>query len=199
MDGIFLEQVWGRQSQPAAPSVVWRTAHAGGSAARLDFFLVEQGTVVTPRREPARSCRGVPDKPEGANYYPPDATRDEIARWIDGPGRARIARRRHRLLHDDSARTVDRTVDGGAIQSRISGPAGARAAEHLRQAARLTQSTNAGTLPGESGREAFLPRTTTTRAMSPGCSSTHRSNQRSAPTRCTKTSGSTTRRPSKRL
>ena len=88
MDGIFLEQVWA--GNPAMLISLAGDRSAAGQAA-LDYFLLNKGP--WSRIENDRPfVPGAPPKPEGANYYPAGATRDEIAAWLDGlEGPARAA------------------------------------------------------------------------------------------------------------
>ncbi len=87
MDGIFLEQVWA--GNPAMLISLNGDRSAAGRAA-LDYFLLNKGPWA--RIENDRPfVAGAPPKPEGANYYPAGATRDEVAAWLDGlegPARA---------------------------------------------------------------------------------------------------------------
>ena len=131
MDALFLEQVW-----PGNPTVLMALQDDRSPAghARLDYFLLNKGP--WSRLEGDRAfLPGVPAKPAGAGYYPPDAARDEVAAWIDG-------------LADDA-----RQAATGFFTTIRRGPAGdlravpysveyqgalAVAAEHLRAAADLT-------------------------------------------------------------
>ena len=132
MDGLFLEQVW-----VGNPSLLLQLATdtTPQGRERLDFFLVNKGP--WSRLEDNQAfVSGVPAKPEGASYYPPDATRDEVEQWLDGlTGAAR----------DDATGffTAIRRDDGGQLTAvpyslEYQGPL-ARAAAHLREAARLTR------------------------------------------------------------
>ena len=131
MDGLFLEQVWAGN-----PSLLLALQGERGAASRaqLAFFLLNKGP--WSRVEENRAfVPGVPPKPEGAAYYPPDATRDEVAAWIDG------------LPADERPRatgffTVIRRDPDGGLQAvpyslEYQGPL-TIAAEHLRAAADLT-------------------------------------------------------------
>ncbi len=131
MDALFLEQVWAGN-----PSLLLALQGDRGAVGRaqLAFFLVNKGP--WSRVEEDRAfIPGVPSKPEGAAYYPPDATRDEVAAWIDG-------------LSEDERRaatgffTVIRRDSDGALRAvpyslEYQGPL-AIAAAHLRAAAELT-------------------------------------------------------------
>ena len=80
MDGIFLEQVWA--GNPAL-LLELATATSARGRARLDFFLVNKGPW-SRLEENNAFVPGVPLKPAGANYYPPDATREDVEQWLDG-------------------------------------------------------------------------------------------------------------------
>ena len=131
MDGLFLEQVWA--GNPSLLLALQHNRTAAGRAA-LDFFLVNKGP--WSRLEDNKAfVAGVPAKPKGAAYYPPDATREEVAAWIDG-------------LSDPDRRaatgffTTIRRDANGALHAvpysvEYQGPL-AIAATHLRDAAALT-------------------------------------------------------------
>ena len=131
MDGIFLEQVWAGN-----PSLLLKlvTDETPRGQARLKFFLTNKGP--WSRLEDNRAfIPGVPPKPEGANYYPPDATKAEVAAWLDGlEGAERTAAR-------GFFTTIRRGPDGELMALPYSieyEGALAIAAHHLREAARLT-------------------------------------------------------------
>ena len=131
MDGLFLQQLWA--GNPSLLLSLLGDQNATGKA-RLDFFLLNKGP--WSRIEDNRSfIPGVPDKPAGANFYPPDATRDEVAAWfdrLDGAARAEAT---------GFFTTIRRGRDGEftAVPYSVEyqGPL-AIAAEHLRAAARAT-------------------------------------------------------------
>ena len=131
MDGIFLEQVWA--GNPAMLISLAADRSAAGQAA-LDYFLVNKGP--WSRIENDRPfVAGAPPKPDGANYYPAGATRDEIAGWLDGlEGPARAAA-------TGFFTTIRRAPAGGFTSVPYSveyeGPL-AIAAAHLLAAARAT-------------------------------------------------------------
>ncbi|MYK87311.1 MAG: hypothetical protein F4018_02610, partial [Acidobacteria bacterium] len=131
MDALFLEQVW-----PGNPSLLLALQGDRGPArrAQLAFFLVNKGP--WSRVEENRAfVPGVPPKPEGAAYYPPDATRDEVAAWIDGLSAE------ERTTATGFFTVIRRDPDGGLravpYSLEYQGPL-AVAAEHLRAAADLT-------------------------------------------------------------
>ncbi|HWI40382.1 MAG TPA: hypothetical protein VNX25_02715 [Verrucomicrobiae bacterium] len=86
MDGIFLRQVWeGNVSLlprlAADPSPLGR--------ARLRYFLINIGPWSRLDAD-APFIQGVPPKSGGGAFYPADATRDEIERWVQQlPGTSR--------------------------------------------------------------------------------------------------------------
>ena len=131
MDGIFLEQVWA--GNPAMLISLAADRSAAGQAA-LDYFLLNKGP--WSRIENDRPfVAGAPPKPEGANYYPAGATRDEVAAWLDGlEGPARAAA-------TGFFTTIRRAPAGGFASVPYSveyeGPL-AIAAAHLLAAARAT-------------------------------------------------------------
>ena len=131
MDALFLEQVWA--GNPALLLALTGDRSPAGRA-RLDYFLVNKGP--WSRLEGDRPfLPGVPAKPAGAAYYPPDAGRDEVAAWIDGlAGDARQAA--------TGFFTTIRRGPGGSLTAvpysvEYQGEL-AVAAEHLRAAAELT-------------------------------------------------------------
>ncbi len=132
MDGLFLEQVWA--GNPAMLlDLATDTTNRG--RARLDFFLLNKGPWSRIEENEA-FVAGAPEKPEGANYYPAGATRDEVARWFDqleGQTRADAT---------GFFTTIRRGADGGfaivPYSIEYEGPL-AIAAAHLRAAAELTQ------------------------------------------------------------
>jgi hypothetical protein len=87
MDALFLRQVWAgnlatlqdlarRAASPLGP----RAARA--EAARLHYFLINQGP--WDRLDHNRPfVPGAPPKSESANFYPANATKEEIQKWID--------------------------------------------------------------------------------------------------------------------
>ena len=131
MDAIFLEQVW---SGNLAALVELAGDTTARGQARLDFFLINKGPWSRVQNN-QRFLPGVPPKPEGANYYPTDATREEIERWIDGLSGDR------RAAATGYFTTIRRDSDGQLMPVPYSleyqGPL-AVAASHLREAAQLT-------------------------------------------------------------
>ena len=131
MDGVFLEQVWA--GNPAMLLSLLGDQSAVGRA-RLDFFLLNKGPW-SRIEENRRFVPGAPDKPAGANFYPADATREDIEVWfeqLDEPARRDAT---------GFFTTIRRGSDGGFVALPYSveyqGPL-AIAADHLRAAARAT-------------------------------------------------------------
>ena len=84
MDALFLRQVWA--GNPALLQQLSREALAAGpdspAAAQLHYFLINAGPWSRlDHHQPF--VAGVPAKPEGANFYPADATKEEVQKWID--------------------------------------------------------------------------------------------------------------------
>ncbi|SVA38064.1 uncharacterized protein METZ01_LOCUS90918, partial [marine metagenome] len=131
MDGLFLEQVWA--GNPSMLLSLLNNQSATG-VARLDFFLLNKGPW-SRIEDNRRFVPGAPEKPPGANFYPVDATRGEIAAWFDQlEGQARREA-------TGFFTTIRRGADGGfsiiPYSVEYQGPL-AIAAEHLRAAARAT-------------------------------------------------------------
>ena len=131
MDALFLEQVWAGN-----PSLLLalQDERSAVRRAQLAFFLVNKGP--WSRVEENRAfVPGVPAKPAGAAYYPPDATRDEVATWIDGLSEG------ERRAATGFFTVIRRDPDGGLravpYSLEYQGPL-TIAAEHLRAAADLT-------------------------------------------------------------
>jgi hypothetical protein len=84
MDGLFLRQAW--DGNVALLERLARESLAPGSAdaaARLHYFLINKGPWSRlDHHKPF--VPGVPARPEGANFYPAGATKEEIQKWIDG-------------------------------------------------------------------------------------------------------------------
>jgi hypothetical protein len=89
MDALFLRQAWAgndtllqqlsRQTLAAGPPA---PADGGLAFARLHYFLLNKGP--WSRLDHNRPfIPGVPEKPESANFYPANATKEEVQRWID--------------------------------------------------------------------------------------------------------------------
>ncbi len=132
MDGIFLEQVW-------AGNLALLLQLSGDSSPeaqeRLDFFLTNKGPW-SRIEDDQPFVPGVPEKPGGANYYPSDASRDEVEAWINT------------LADDERAaatgyfttirRGPGRQLTAVPYSLEYQGPLDI-AATHLREAARLTR------------------------------------------------------------
>ena len=131
MDAIFLEQVWA--GNPSTLIELADDVTARGQA-RLDFFLINKGPWSRLQNN-RRFLPGVPPKPEGANYYPQDATREEIKEWINGLSGARRAAATGYFTA--IRRDADRQLMTVPYSTEYQGPL-ALAAAHLREAAQFT-------------------------------------------------------------
>jgi hypothetical protein len=95
MDSLFLRQVWAGNDallqRLAREAVASGMADAQAADTRLHYFLINKGPWSRlDHNQPF--IAGVPAKPEGANFYPAGASKDEIQKWIDslsGDARAR--------------------------------------------------------------------------------------------------------------
>jgi len=86
MDSLFLRQVWAG-NDAMAHDLAHRAVRAAGPAraaahARLHYFLINKGPWSRLDHNKV-FVAGAPAKPEGANFYPEGATKDEIERWLD--------------------------------------------------------------------------------------------------------------------
>lgn len=80
MDALFLRQVWSGNEALLSDLVHDTTPVA---QARLHAFLLNKGPWSRlDHNEPF--IPGVPAKPAAAHFYPPDATREEVDRWVTG-------------------------------------------------------------------------------------------------------------------
>jgi len=78
MDALFLRQVWAGNDTLLLDLVRDQTA---AGRARLHYFLINKGPWSRlDHNQPF--VPGVPAKPEGANFYPADATKADLERWI---------------------------------------------------------------------------------------------------------------------
>ncbi len=86
MDALFLRQVWAG-NETTLSALVGDESAIG--QARLKYFLINKGPWSRLDHNEG-FVPGVPAKPPAANFYPPDATKDEVERWIaslSGPAR----------------------------------------------------------------------------------------------------------------
>jgi hypothetical protein len=78
MDALFLRQVWAGNEAMLSALVTDGTPLG---RARLGYFLVNKGPWSRlDHNEPF--VPGAPAKPPAANYYPADATKDDVERWL---------------------------------------------------------------------------------------------------------------------
>ena len=134
IDGLFIEQVWAGNTAALAMLGGDRTPEG---AARLHYFLINKGpwSRVDDNASFLPAGAGIPAKPPQANFYPADATKEEVDKWISGlRGPA----------HDDAAgffTVIQRGADGRLTAVPYSvhyRNALTLAADHLRRAASLT-------------------------------------------------------------
>ena len=78
IDGIFLRQMWAEN-----PSMLLDLADDDSpeGRARLHYFLLNKGPWSNLDHD-APFVAGAPAKPQGAGFYPADATKAEIESWI---------------------------------------------------------------------------------------------------------------------
>jgi hypothetical protein len=74
MDALFLRQVWAG-NEPMLLTLLQDTSPLGRE--RLHYFLVNKGPWSRLDHNDA-FVPGAPAKPEQANFYPPDATKDQV-------------------------------------------------------------------------------------------------------------------------
>ena len=166
--------------------------------ARLRYFLHQQGPVVAARSQPAvRAGRARRQARRGQLL---SGRRDQgRGRALDGDAAGSRAGQGARLLHDDPAHAARQrlAVSARALQPRVPGRARRRRPACC---ARPRRSPRQPTLKRflETRAAAFLTDDYYASPTSRGWSSTPASSRPSARTRSTRTSGSTTRRPSRR-
>jgi hypothetical protein len=89
MDGLFLEQVWAGNPSLLTALAADRTAEG---QAELHYFLINKGpwSRLDDDEPFVRNEYRVPAKPPYANYYPADATKQEVEAWFNSlPGDAK--------------------------------------------------------------------------------------------------------------
>jgi hypothetical protein len=77
MDALFLRQVWAGNEAALLPLL---KAESALGKARLHYFLINKGPWSRLDHN-SPFVPGVPAKPEGANFYPTDATKVELEAW----------------------------------------------------------------------------------------------------------------------
>ena len=131
MDGLFLEQVYA--GNPAL-LVQLASDRSPLGQARLHYFLINKGPWSRLDHD-APFIPGVPAKPPMANFYPADATKEEIEKWIDTLSEAE-QKAANGFFH-----VIRRTPDGKLVTVPYSQEyqnALVRAASLLREASALT-------------------------------------------------------------
>jgi hypothetical protein len=81
MDGLFLQQVWSGNPSMLVQLSADRTPEG---QAELHYFLINKGpwSRLDHNESFLRAGTFVPPKPPQADYYPADASRDEVEKWI---------------------------------------------------------------------------------------------------------------------
>jgi hypothetical protein len=81
MDGLYLEQMWAANPSLLAQLAADRTPEG---RAELHYFLINKGpwSVLDDNEPFLRPGTTVPARPAQANFYPADATREEVETWI---------------------------------------------------------------------------------------------------------------------
>ncbi|MEZ5287224.1 MAG: hypothetical protein R2712_20965 [Vicinamibacterales bacterium] len=131
MDALFLRQVWAG-NETRLYDLVDDESPVG--RARLHAFVINKGPWSRLDHNEA-FLAGVPAKPPSANFYPPDATREEVERWIGGLSPA------ERTRATGFFTTIRRGADGrlAAVPYSVEYQGElALAASHLREAAKAT-------------------------------------------------------------
>jgi hypothetical protein len=131
MDALFLRQVWAGNEALLAELA---SDPSPAARARLDSFLLNKGPW-TRLEHDATFIPGVPAKPPGANFYPPDMTKEALEAWLNGLPAAEQAAARGfyttiRRRPDGALAAVPYSVE---YQGEL-----AQAAQLLREAAALT-------------------------------------------------------------
>ncbi len=136
IDALFLRQVWAGNDalmQQLAHDTIG-SASAGEASARLHYFLINKGPWSRlDHNQPFVAA--VPPKPEGANFYPPDASKEEVQKWIEslsGDEKARATG-----FFTAVRRGADRRLTAVPYSMEYQGELG-RMAALLREAADLT-------------------------------------------------------------
>jgi Peptidase family M49 len=138
MDALFLRQVWAGNAamlhelaQKAAMPVGPRASRT--AAARLHCFLINKGPWDRLDAN-APFVPGAPPKPASANFYPPDASKEDLQKWMDGlSAKARDAAAGFFTIIRRDGKGFTAVPYSLEYQGEL-----ARAAELLREAARLT-------------------------------------------------------------
>lgn len=132
MDAIYLRQAWAGNGQ-----LLFDLAQDSSplGRARLQLFLIDKGPWSNLDHD-APFIPGVPPRPEAANFYPPDATKEEMEKWQKSLSGA------ERDAATGFFTVIRRGPDGAFTIVPYSieyQPELGEAARFLREAARLTQ------------------------------------------------------------
>ena len=109
LDPIFLRQVWAGNPELARATEGWSAGERGSTEERgaaRDYFELNFGP--WDRLEDMEPFLGTWPHPEGAGYYPPDLTRDELEAWLAAhPG--------DREAFTSTTTVIRRGADGGLV------------------------------------------------------------------------------------
>jgi hypothetical protein len=134
MDGLFLEQVWAGNPSLLVQLGADRTPEG---QAELHYFLINKGpwSRLDHNENFLRPFASAPPKPPQADYYPADATRDEVEKWIKSlTGQAHSeATSFFTLIRRDAQGRLMSVPYSVAYRNAL-----AAAANHLKQAAATT-------------------------------------------------------------
>jgi len=134
MDTLFMEQVW--TGNPALFAKLSSDTSPEGRA-RRHYFVINKGpwSRLDHNQTFLPAEFGVPEKPGQANYYPADATKEEVDVWIGSlKGEAKAqATGFFTVIRRDAGRKLIAVPYSVEYKDKL-----APAAEHLRQAAALT-------------------------------------------------------------
>jgi hypothetical protein len=134
IDGLFLEQVWSGNASLLLALAADQTPE--GQAER-HYFLINKGPWSRLDEDAVfvRNNRHVPPKPPQANYYPADATRDEVDKWftsLSGPAKS-LATGFFSVIRRDANGQLTAVPYSVEYRNTLS-----LAADHLKQAAAVT-------------------------------------------------------------
>jgi hypothetical protein len=134
MDGLFLDQVWAGNASMLAQLAADPSPEG---RARLHYFLINKGpwSRIDHNESFLGPEFGVPAKPEAANFYPADATKEEVDAWFASrPAADRAAATGFfSVIRRDASGQLIAVPYNVAYQNVL-----AEAAGHLRKAAELT-------------------------------------------------------------
>jgi len=138
IDGLLLEQIWAGNTSLLAELAADRTPEG---RAELHYFLINKGpwSVLDEQQPFLGPGRAVPPKPAQANFYPADATRDEIDAWLGSlpPDAKAEATNFFTLIQRDARGRLMAVPYSVAYRNTL-----IEAAGHLREAASLVENAS---------------------------------------------------------